>query len=64
MVHNFIDREGELKFLKEIFSEKKPQLIIIYGRRRIGKTYLIQHFNKQSNIYKHYYNNDYYSYVC
>jgi len=39
----FIDREQELKFLEEKFKEGK-QLIILYGRRRVGKTELIKKF--------------------
>ncbi|CUX77920.1 archaeal ATPase, fused to C-terminal DUF234 domain [Thermococcus chitonophagus] len=40
----FIDREEELEFLRRRWSSEKPELIIIYGRRRIGKTYLLQRF--------------------
>jgi len=39
----FINREQELKFLEEKFKEGK-QLIILYGRRRVGKTELIKKF--------------------
>jgi len=39
----FIDREQELNFLEEKFKEGK-QLIILYGRRRVGKTELIKKF--------------------
>jgi AAA+ ATPase superfamily predicted ATPase len=39
----FIDRERELKFLEEKFRNKR-QLIVLYGRRRVGKTELIKRF--------------------
>lgn len=39
----FINRERELNFLQEMYS-KKGGLIIIYGRRRVGKTELIKQF--------------------
>ena len=34
----FIGRETELKFLEDKYHEKKAQLIVLYGRRRVGKT--------------------------
>nr|CCE70587.1 TPA: ATPase [Pyrococcus abyssi GE5] len=40
----FIDREDELEFLRKRWSSGRAELIIIYGRRRIGKTYLLQKF--------------------
>ena len=40
----FIDRERELGFLEEKYREGGKQLIIIYGRRRVGKTELVKHF--------------------
>lgn len=40
----FIDREQELEFLRERYHSERPELIILYGRRRIGKTYLLQKF--------------------
>jgi AAA+ ATPase superfamily predicted ATPase len=48
----FIDRERELKSLEKFWQEKEAQLIVIYGKRRIGKTELIKHFIKnRSHIY-------------
>ena len=48
MLHNveLIDREEETAFLEEAFEQNKSQLIVLYGRRRVGKTYLLQHFMK------------------
>jgi uncharacterized protein len=43
---NFINRQLELKFLNKVYSSNEKQLIIIYGRRRIGKTELISYFSK------------------
>lgn len=43
---NFIGREEERKELDKCLSSNRSELVIIYGRRRVGKTYLIeQHFN-------------------
>lgn len=42
----FIDRERELAFLEEKYSELKlkTQLLVIYGRRRVGKSELLKKF--------------------
>lgn len=34
----FIGREAELQFLNDKYEENKGQLIVLYGRRRVGKT--------------------------
>jgi len=39
-----IDRKKELEFLEKIYDSKKSEFIIIYGRRRLGKTYLVKYF--------------------
>lgn len=42
---NFIGRENEMRFLEEQYNKDKS-MVIIYGRRRIGKTTLIKEFIK------------------
>ncbi len=42
----FIDRREELGFLEECYARKGFEFIVIYGRRRIGKTELIKNFIK------------------
>ena len=42
----FIGREDELKFLQEKYDEEKGQLIVLYGRRRVGKTETLKEFCK------------------
>ncbi len=42
MAYQFVDREKEMKFLKDKYSSQSAELIIIYGRRRVGKTELIK----------------------
>ncbi len=44
MLQQFADREEEMAFLEEIYSEGGFTPVVIYGRRRIGKTSLIKHF--------------------
>lgn len=48
-MNTFIARKNELSFLKERYESKNGQLVIIYGRRRIGKTETISHFCKDKN---------------
>ncbi len=43
----FINRERELKGLERFWQENQSQLIVIYGKRRIGKTELVKQFIKQ-----------------
>lgn len=41
-----IGREGECAKLTEIAQSNRPEFVAIYGRRRVGKTFLVrQHFN-------------------
>lgn len=42
----FIDRERELKVLEKEYAADRSSLVILYGRRRVGKTALISHFVK------------------
>jgi uncharacterized protein len=42
----FIGRQSELAFLQDRYSAKGGQLIILYGRRRIGKTETLREFCK------------------
>ena len=36
-----IGREQEIRWLKEYTSSGRPEFVAIYGRRRVGKTYLV-----------------------
>jgi len=39
-MEDFIDRKEELDRLKSLFNTEEPELAVVYGRRRIGKTAL------------------------
>lgn len=45
----FIDREEEIKFLNNEYNRKGSSLVVIYGRRRVGKTALSVAFSKNKN---------------
>lgn len=40
----FIGREQELRFLEDRYCSSKAELIILYGRRRVGKTETLKQF--------------------
>jgi len=42
----FINREEELKILGQRFQSGKPEFLVLYGRRRVGKSELLEHFLK------------------
>ena len=44
MDKNFIGRKEELQMLKNIKFSGRAEFVAVYGRRRVGKTYLIQQF--------------------
>lgn len=48
----FIGREKELNALDKLYQSDKFEFAVIYGRRRVGKTALINHFiNDKQSIY-------------
>jgi AAA+ ATPase superfamily predicted ATPase len=49
IVSKFIDREAEMKTLEQEYKREGSSLVILYGRRRVGKTTLISEFIKNKN---------------
>ena len=47
----FIDRENERNRLKQALHSPKPRFIVIYGRRRMGKSTLIKNILTSDDIY-------------
>ncbi len=45
-MERFIGRKKELEFLEEKYGSKRGELVILYGRRRIGKTETLKEFAK------------------
>ena len=43
----FINRDSELTALQSRFGSQTPQLLIVYGRRRVGKTELLRAFMQE-----------------
>ncbi len=47
-----IGRKSELKTLSSLVESKKPEFVVLYGRRRVGKTFLVkQFFNERFSFY-------------
>lgn len=49
---NLIGRENEIKRLDRAMSENEAQFIIVYGRRRVGKTFLINEYFHNAFAFK------------
>ncbi|MFQ5433732.1 MAG: ATP-binding protein, partial [Anaerolineae bacterium] len=43
---SFVSREMELALLNDLYHRFGAQFLILYGRRRIGKTALITHWGR------------------
>ena len=48
-----IGREREIAFLEEVVDRDEAQRIAVYGRRRVGKTYLIRETLKGRFTFQH-----------
>jgi len=49
----FVDRQQELAFLNNLLERQHPgpaQMVLLYGRRRVGKTSLLLHWSAQAGI--------------
>jgi AAA+ ATPase superfamily predicted ATPase len=49
----FVDRQAELAFLNSILERRRPtaaQFVLLYGRRRVGKTVLLRHWAEHSGV--------------
>ena len=48
-----IGRKKEQEFLQEAIDKDRAQFIVVYGRRRVGKTFLINEFFHNTYAFKH-----------
>jgi uncharacterized protein len=46
-----VGREEETSILQQLLSSKQAEFIALYGRRRVGKTYLVQQYCTKQGIY-------------
>jgi AAA+ ATPase superfamily predicted ATPase len=52
MVQKFIGREAELQVFSEALTSQEAELIAVFGRRRVGKTFLIRHAYQKRMIFE------------
>jgi len=41
---NLIGRDKEIYELGRYYDSGRPELVVVYGRRRVGKTYLVREY--------------------
>lgn len=46
-----IGRRRELVVLEKVYNSKEAELLAIYGRRRVGKTHLVNNYFREKGIY-------------
>ena len=52
MLQLFVNRQQELRFLDEHYRTKEAELVVVYGRRRVGKTeFTIKFSSNKPHIY-------------
>ncbi|MBD3315130.1 MAG: hypothetical protein GF344_05040, partial [Chitinivibrionales bacterium] len=51
MENMIIGRESEKKVLRGLLDSTKPEFVALYGRRRVGKTFLINQFFEDKGVY-------------
>jgi AAA+ ATPase superfamily predicted ATPase len=47
----FVDRAAEVAELRALAARRRPALAILYGRRRVGKTYLLRHAWRDQRLF-------------
>jgi len=52
-MQKIIGRQKELSELNEIYSSGNPEFVVIYGRRRVGKTFLVRRLFEKSFAFYH-----------
>lgn len=46
IIPKLVGREEEIQILKDVYKNKRSEFVAIYGRRRVGKTYLVKELFK------------------
>jgi len=52
MSNNIVGRENEIRQFKKLLQSNKPEFLAVYGRRRVGKTFLIKEAFKKNMIFQ------------
>ena len=51
IVEKLIGRQNELSILDKIYASREPELLALYGRRRVGKTFLIRKYFEKKGLF-------------
>ena len=51
-MRKLIGRKSEKKILKSALNSNRPELVVVYGRRRIGKTFLVREVYKKAIVFE------------
>ena len=51
-MQKIIGRTAEIKQLKNALDNNQSELLVVFGRRRVGKTYLIRQYYKEELIFE------------
>lgn len=46
-------REKDIAILEQLYASKRPEFVVVYGRRRVGKTYLVSELFKSRFAFYH-----------
>ena len=46
-------RENDIALLEQLYESKRPEFVVVYGRRRVGKTYLVSELFKSRFTFYH-----------
>ena len=53
MEQQLVGRKYEWDLLNEVMNSSESEMVIVYGRRRVGKTFLINRFFDNTYAFKH-----------
>ena len=53
MEPTLVGRQNEWELLDEVMKSRESEMVIVYGRRRVGKTFLINKFFDNTYAFKH-----------
>ena len=52
-MENIVGRDKEIKELLELYESGKAEFVAVYGRRRVGKTFLVDECLKGKITFRH-----------
>ena len=51
--YGLIGRQTEIERLEKAYASSRSEFVALYGRRRVGKTFLIEQVFKERMVFKH-----------